>query len=121
MAAYAAVLSDSDSDPFSKIGSAEFKNGRLEVRCGRKVKTVRPRLTLGGQWDLAAFNNASVLVGVRFNADGNVTNVDILHSSGSDSLDLPTQRSMYQWWFETFKDKTGHPKGDVMIWKITFR
>ena len=40
-----APQSDSESDPFTKIGSVVFRAGSMDARFGRKVKTIRPRLT----------------------------------------------------------------------------
>ena len=43
-------MSDSESDPFAHgSNSIEFRDGRADVRFGRKVKTVRPRLSLAAK------------------------------------------------------------------------
>jgi TonB family protein len=116
-----APLSDSESDPFAKIGSANFRPGAIEARFGRKVKTVRPRLTIAGQYDLAALQYPSVQLTVRIDDTGKVTSADILRSSGSNQIDLPCQQAMYEWWIEPPKDKDGKPIADVMVWLLSFR
>ena len=41
-----APQSDSESDAFSVLGTAQFRSGRVTVRSGRQVKTRRPPLSL---------------------------------------------------------------------------
>ncbi|MGH7215523.1 MAG: hypothetical protein ACREIT_12225 [Tepidisphaeraceae bacterium] len=113
--------SDSESDPFSKIGSAEFRPGSVQARFGRKVKTVRPRLTLAGKYDLASMAKPSLVLAVRVDETGHVRSVDVVRSSGSNEVDLPVQRAMYEWWIEPAKDKDGNPIADVMLWSLSFR
>ena len=47
-------MSDSESDPFAAAKGVIFRDGRVDVRMGRKVKTVRPKLSLADQYDLLA-------------------------------------------------------------------
>jgi TonB family protein len=58
-----------------------------------------------------------VTLGATVDAAGFVQNVVILRSSGSDNIDLPAQRAVYNWWFEPTKDKTGQPQPD--LWVVT--
>lgn len=102
-AADPAIMSDSESDPFSP-GTAEFfRDGRVDVRFGRKVKTVRPRLSLADRYDLVSLPSPRMLVRVRLDGEGAVRMVDILKSTGSDSADQAVKVALYQWWFEPRK------------------
>ena len=120
-AADPAPISDSESDAFSTSGAAVFRNGKLEARFGRKVKTVRPRLNLAGQYDLLSLPSPSVIMKVRADQTGRVRNVEILKSSGSGEVDQPCQLAMYEWWFEPPNDKSGKPQPAEMTWTITWR
>ena len=117
-----ATQSDSESDPFSKVGSVSFSRGKVEARFGRKVKWVRPRLTLSGQIDASVSARSSLTLGVTINNTGRVTKVDVLDSSGfSDTIDLPVVRAVYSWWIEPLKNRKGEPIGDTMVWRIELR
>jgi TonB family protein len=114
--------SESDSDPFSRIsGSVVVRDGRLDVRLGRKVKTTRPQLLLAGQIDLIALSNPTVVLEVHIAPTGNVTDVKIAHSSGSNPVDEPTRLCVYDWWFEPARNKTGQPIPDVIFFTIQYR
>jgi len=112
-----AASSDTESVPFSKAHSVTFRNGKLAGREGRKVKTTPIRLGLAGETDAMARGGANVQLGVRVEATGFVKSVEILHSSGSDNIDLPCQRAVYNWWFEPKKDADGKPQPDA--WVVT--
>lgn len=114
-------FSESESDAFSDVGTLVFRNGRLEARFGRKIRTVRPRFTISGQLDLATFVNPTVQLIVHADASGKPTLVEIIRSSGSTNIDEPVRLALYQWWFEPPKDKNGKPMPDVMLWTIDFR
>lgn len=114
--------SESDSDPFSRIsGSVIVRDGRLDVRLGRKVKTTRPQLLLAGQIDLIALSNPMVVLEVHIAPAGNVTDVKISHSSGSNQVDEPTRLCVYDWWFEPARNKAGQPIPDVIFFTIQYR
>lgn len=113
--------SDSDSDAFSKIGSAVFHNGRLDVREGRKVRTTRPQILVPGLLDEFGLANPTVVLKVNIDATGKVTNVDIFRSSGSNDLDQPCLRAVYDWWFEPAHDAAGKAIPDAVLFAITFR
>lgn len=115
-----APKTDSESDPFSMTGSAVFRAGRVDARFGRKVKTVRPRLELAGQYDLLSLPSPSVIMKVRADESGRVRNVEIVKSSGSSEVDQPCQLAMYEWWFEPPKDKAGKPQPAEMTWTISW-
>lgn len=114
--------SESDSDPFSRISGnvVVTRLGRLDVRMGRKVKTTRPQVNIAGQMDLIALNNPLVVLEVHIAPTGNVTDVRIAHSSGSNGIDEPTRVAVYDWWFEPAKDKSGKPVPDVIYFAIQF-
>ncbi|MCC7351468.1 MAG: hypothetical protein IT446_12950 [Phycisphaerales bacterium] len=116
-----APMSDSESDPFSNAGSVTFAQGKVEARYGRKVKTVRPRLSFAAQADLFGLQYPSVILKVKIDSTGKVISVDILKTSGSDEVDLACQMALYDWWIEPPKDAAGHPRPDVMVWRLDWR
>jgi TonB family protein len=114
--------SESDSDPFSRIsGNITIpRAGRLEIRMGRKVKTTRPQVNIAGQLDLIALNNPTVVLEVHIAPTGNVTDVRVARSSGSNGIDEPTRVAVYEWWFEPARDKSGKPVPDVIYFAVQF-
>jgi TonB family protein len=115
-----APMSDSESDAFSVLGSAEFRDGRLSVKAGRKVRSRRPKIGLAGQLDLYQRMHAQVTLKVSTDATGKVTDVDVVRSSGSNEIDQPCRVAMYDWWFEPKKDAAGKPVADVFRFTIGF-
>jgi TonB family protein len=113
-AADAAPESDSESDAFARIGSAQFKNGKLDVRLGRKVKTVKPRFTIKGGLDRISIVNPVTVVMVTIADTGKVSEVRVIRSSGSNELDLPWVLAVYKWWFEPATDAAGKATSDVV-------
>jgi TonB family protein len=111
------VTSDTDSMPFAKANSVTFHNGKVEGRKGRIVKTTRIDFGLAGEADLFSYGDPRVVLGVRVDAGGDVQSVVVLRSSGSDNIDRPAVRSVYNWWFEPLKDKDGNPLAD--LWVVT--
>ena len=120
-AADPAQMSDSESDAFSKIGSAQFRDGRLDVRFGRKIKTTRPHIPIVGQIDAFALRNPEVTLKVDIDPTGKVTEVKVHKSSGSNEIDTPCLEAMYDWWFEPLKDAGGKPIPDTVLFTINFR
>jgi len=121
-AADPAPLSDSESDAFARIGSAVVRAGKVEARLGRAFKSVSPRLTMKAYLDLASIVNPSVILKVSINEKGNITDVEVLKSSGSNEVDLPTRLALYKWWIEPRKDKkSGQPAADVIPVVFSFR
>ena len=119
-AADPAPMSDTDSDPFSTLGSAEFREGRVTVRAGRKIKAVRPKLTLAGKVDVFSMQGARVVLHVATDASGKVTGVEVAKSSGSTAIDQPCRRAMYDWWFEPKKGREGTPLPDHFQFTIVW-
>jgi TonB family protein len=116
-----AIMSDSESDAFAKGNAIEFKDGRVDVRFGRKVKTVRPRLSLAATYDLMAMEGPRMVVRVSVDPTGNVRLVNIVKSTGSESADQAVKVALYQWWFEPPKDKSGKALADVVEFPIVWR
>jgi protein TonB len=116
-----APQSDSESDAFSVLGTAQFRAGRVTVRSGRQVKTRRPKIGLAGMVDLAERNAAQVVLKVSVDAAGKVTDVQVAKSSGSNEIDQPCRVAMYDWWFEPKKDASGHAVADKFQFTISFR
>ncbi len=112
---------DSESDPFKKNGSFEFRNGELIARFGRKVKTVRPRLTIAGQMDLIGKASRTVILKVKIDEHGKVRLVEVARSSGSNEVDQPCRVAVYQWEFEPSRNAAGDPVPDVLMIPIVFR
>jgi outer membrane biosynthesis protein TonB len=113
--------SDSESDPFSKVEHVKMRNGRVDAKFGRKVKTVRPRFGPAAEADVADHVQLSVVLKVNTDLSGRVFSVDILQSCGSIPVDLAVRLAMYNWWIEPPRDNQGRPKADVMVWRISFQ
>ena len=113
--------SDSDSDPFARIDSATFRDGRLVVRPGRKVKTKAPQILIAGQVDLIAIPDPRVVLQIHIAADGHVSDVSVARSSGSNQIDEPTRLAVYDWWFEPRRNSAGKPIPDVIFFQVAYR
>jgi TonB family protein len=113
--------SDFESYPVTHVAS-RFVSGRIEARTGRKMRTRQlPRLGVAAYADLAGMDNPSVVMMLKIDTTGNVVDVQIEHSSGSDDVDLPCQRAAYTWWFEPLKDpKTGTIRPEMIEFTIYF-
>ncbi|MGE5610780.1 MAG: energy transducer TonB, partial [Bacillota bacterium] len=115
-----APMSDSESDPFARVGSATVRAGKVEARLGRAHKLIKPRLTIKGQIDLQSIANPTVIMKVSLDETGKVTNVEVLRSSGSNEVDLPATLALYKSWIEPRKDKTGKAIPDVIVIVFTW-
>jgi TonB family protein len=113
-----APMSESESDAFSRGGSIQVRNGRVEARLGRSFKSVKPRLSLKGELDAISMAKPVVEMKVSVDETGKVIDVQVLRSSGSNEIDLPTTTAMYKWWIEPAKNKQGKPMKDVIL--VTF-
>jgi TonB family protein len=113
--------SDFESYPVSHIVS-RFVAGQIEARTGRKMKARElPRLGLAAIADLQQMQSPYVVLMLKIDALGNVTDVKVTHSSGSDNVDLPCVRAAYTWWFEPMKDPlTGTVHGELIEFTIYF-
>jgi protein TonB len=111
----------SDTDSFAMVAQSNnvrFHDGKMEARQGRKVKTTRPNYGLAAMTDAQSMPDVTVVLGVTVDAAGNVSDVTILHSSGSENIDLPTKAAVYNWWFEPKKDKDGRGLPDLWVVRI---
>jgi TonB family protein len=117
----AARMSDSESDPFSRIGSAVYVDGAWRVRFGRKVKTRKPKLLLAAQEALFTLQRTEVVFNLEIDESGKVKAVKIVKSSGSNDLDQPTRLSMFDWWFEPKLNADGNPVPDQFQFTIGWR
>ena len=113
--------SESESDPFSKTATFIYRNGKVEARDGRKVKTVRPKLTEAGIQAVIAMEEPLVVLAVQIDEQGKVTGVDYVRKSGSNEVDLPTYLAAWKWEFEPSKDKAGNPKADAFVIPFVWR
>jgi TonB family protein len=104
-----------ESDPFSKIPAVEFRDGKVAARDGRQIKPVRPRLSEIAQRDLLGLQFPTILAKVRIDKTGKVTDVTLLRGSGSEAIDQPVYRALWNWWFEPPKDKKGNPLDDTQL------
>jgi len=107
VAADPAVMSDSESDPFTANGNSAavvFRDGRVDARFGRKVKTIRPHLSFSSQMDLLGMQFPRMRVRVHIHSDGSVRRVDVIKSTGSPAADQEVKVALYQWWFEPTKE-----------------
>lgn len=107
-----------ESDPFAKIPAVEFRDGKVAARDGRQIKPVRPRLSEIAQRDLLGLQFPTILAKVRIDKTGKVTDVTLLRGSGSEAVDQPVYRALWNWWFEPPKDKKGNPLEDVQLVSI---
>jgi TonB family protein len=119
-AADPAVMSPSESDAFSTLGGIEFRDGRIDSRLGRAFKSVRPQLGLAAQIDLMGLADPRIVLKLRIDATGKVVAVDVVHSTGSDSIDQPVKLVMYQWWFEPQKGPTGQAMAETIVFPISW-
>lgn len=104
-----------ESDPFAKIPGVDFHDGKVEARSGRVVKPIRPRLTDAARRDLMAMPSPMVVFKVHIDKTGKVKDVNVVQSSGSEAVDMPVYRALWEWWFEPPKDKKGNPLEDVQL------
>jgi TonB family protein len=114
--------SDFESFPITTIAS-QMVDGRIEARGGRRMKTRRePDIGLAGWADLATMADPQVVLELKIDETGNVVDVQVLHTSGSDNVDLPCRRAAATWWMEPFIDpKTGKPHPQIVDFTISFR
>src|SRR6185437_9544118 len=69
--------SESESDPFSTAEALVYRDGKVVARNGRKVKTVRPKLTDAGRNAAISMDECYVILGVKIDVNGKVSGVDI--------------------------------------------
>lgn len=91
----AAAKSDKEADPTSKNNEQlEGKLGGVLVGRGYQIQTVRPRFSVITQLSAIPRNPE---VRIVFDADGTVTEAEIVKSSGYAGVDAPLLAAMYKW------------------------
>jgi TonB family protein len=120
-AADPAIMSPSESDAFSTLGGIEFRDGRMDSRLGRAFKSVRPQLNLAAQIDLMGLSDRRIVLKLEIDPTGKVIAVDVVHSTGRDSIDQPVKLAMYEWWFEPKKGPTGQAMAETIVFPISWR
>lgn len=107
--------SESESDAFSDRPTVMFRNGRVVARDGRHVKSVKPKLTEAGRLALATMEEPVIIIKVKIDEHGHVTDADYLRKSGIAEVDQPHLRAAYDWEFDPTLDATGKPVKDTQI------
>ena len=85
---------EKESAPFDLNESLRVVPGRVLVRSGIEIQTVRPRFGVATRVSVIP---AHPTVKVRFDRNGQVTKAWIVKSSGYPSVDLPIIASIYRW------------------------
>jgi TonB family protein len=114
--------SDFESYPVATIAS-RFVDGKVEPRLGRRMKTPRqPKIEPAAWADLMTMDHPMVVLRLKIDESGNVADVDVAQTSGSDPIDLACERAAATWWFEPFTDpQTGQPHKQTLDFAIAFR
>jgi TonB family protein len=114
-----APQAETESDPVSVAGGAFFRNGQAMVQFGRKHRLTAPRLTLAAKTDLLQIRGAVIVVlKIKLDEKGDVTNVDIFRSSGSSDIDQSCRVEAYNWWMEPKVNKNNQPVPDEFLFTI---
>jgi TonB family protein len=116
-AADPAPMTESESDSFGTSGSVEISAGNVEARLGRKVKTVRPRLSFVAEVELFETQSRSMRLRVHLDRAGKVKNLIIARSSGSKTADQEVKLAVYEWEFEARPNRNP----DVMEFDLVWR
>jgi outer membrane biosynthesis protein TonB len=116
-----APKAETESDPVSLAGSAIFKNGKTYVQFGRKHRLTYPRMTLAGETSLLRLSPPVIIVmKINLDAQGNVTRVEIVKSSGSIDIDQPCLVAAYTWWLEPKRDRNNNAVEDEFLFTLRF-
>jgi TonB family protein len=108
--------SNFESFPVTHI-SSRFVAGKIVAREGRKLLTREiPHLSYAAWADFDSLPDPHVVLQLRIDETGNVTDVRTIHSSGSDNIDLPCEHAAATWWFEPQIDPaTGKPRHEETV------
>jgi TonB family protein len=108
--------SNFESFPVTHI-SSRFVAGKIVAREGRKLLTREiPHLNYAARADLVSLPDPYVVLEIKIDETGNVTDVRTIHSSGSDNIDLPCEHAAATWWFEPQTDPaTGKPRHEETV------
>jgi len=110
--------SNFESFPVTHI-SSRFVAGKIVAREGRKLLTREiPDYSnnYAAQADFESIPDPHVVLQMKIDETGNVTDVRTIRSSGSDNIDLPCEHAAATWWFEPLTDPaTGKPRREETI------
>lgn len=108
--------SNFESFPVTHI-SSRFVAGKIVAQEGRKLVTTEiPHLDYAARADLVSLPNPYVVLEIKIDQTGYVTDVRTIHSSGSDNVDLPCEHAAATWYFEPQIDPaTGKPRREETI------
>jgi TonB family protein len=109
-----------ESDSFSEEANVDVRVGKVIARTGRPHRITRPREGLSGMIDAFSSPGMTLTLRLRLSPTGDVTDVSIVRSSGSNSIDQPWKVAAYSWWFEPKKDGTGHSIEDIVQLTLRF-
>lgn len=116
-----APQSDTESDPFTVIGGAQFRPGGTKAQLGRAHRLTYPRIGMAGMVDGIQLGRARLVLQLTIDQAGNVKNATIVKSSGSDNIDQACRVTAYQWWFEPKTGKDGKPlREETFLFMISF-
>jgi TonB family protein len=116
-----APQSDTESDPFTVVGGANFRPGGTKAQLGREHRLTYPRVGLSGLVDGVQIGRTRLVLQITIDQTGNVKSASIFKSSGSDSIDQACRTTAYEWWFEPQKGKNGQVRREeTFLFMITF-
>ena len=116
-----APKADTASDPFTNIGSAEFRAGSTRARVGRPHRLVPPRFTLASRREFVSLAPpVSLVLALTLDETGAVTQARIHRSSGSSAIDQACKLIAYKWWFQPTRDADGRPQPEEFLFTILF-
>lgn len=116
-----APQSDTESDPFTVLGGANFSPGGTKAQLGRAHRLTYPRIGLSGLVDGAQIGRAMLVLQITIDQSGNVNSASVFKSSGSNSIDQACRTTAYEWWFEPLKGKDGRVRrSETFLFLITF-
>lgn len=109
-----------ESDSFSDEASVDVRPGKVIARTGRPHRITRPREGLSGLIDALASPGMTLTLRLRLSPTGDVIDVSVVRSSGSNSIDQPWKVAAYSWWFEPKKEGNGRPIEDTVQLTLRF-
>lgn len=116
-----APQAQTESDPFTTVGSVQFRAGGTRAQLGRPHRLTYPHIGMAGEVDAVQLGKVRLVLQLEIDSTGNVRRAQVTRSSGSDSIDQACRVSAYEWWFEPKKDKFGKPHAsEKFSFAITF-